>query len=164
MNRSEMKRLLDIITRKDCHQTKSKEYEALEKIRRAIMPYLPPTHVLLYLPNNEEIMNKKMESKRLIYTTTEILGLIADDNYNSHDEYIEEYSFRTISKENLRILYARYAYMIMHINELINSMDKDNIKAIKEEIGWLETINMRSMMIMLKESRENDNDIPHLFF
>lgn len=164
MNRKKMKRLLNRITRKDCHQAEGTEYEALEKIRRAIMPYLPSTHVLLYLPNNEEIMNEKMEELRLIYTTTEILGIIANDNYNSHDEYIEADSFRTISKENLRILYARYAYMILHINELINSMDKDNIKAIKEEIGWLEIINMRSMMIMLHESRENNNDIPHLLF
>lgn len=142
MNRNEMKRLLDIITRKDCHQTESKEYKALERIRRAIVPYLSPTHVLLYLPNNEETMNKKMEDMRPFLTTTEILSLIASDNYNSHDEYIGRYTFHTISKENLRILYARYAYMIMYINELINSMGKDNIEAIKEEIEWLETINI----------------------
>lgn len=158
-----MKRLLNRITRKDCNQAEGKEYEALEKIRRAIVPYLPSTHVLLYLPNNEETMNEKMKELRLIHTTTEILGLIADDNYNSHDEYIEECGFHTISKENLRILYARYAYMILHINELINSMDKDNIKAIKEEISWLEIIHIRSMGIMLNESRKN-NDIPNLFF
>ena len=104
-------------------------------------PYARGTYLdKLYSINETKLQNKESSYCRLMYRTPLVelkKGQFTNEILDSYKKSLEIYLENPSSKETIKIQSFEYEGFIKHLNQVLNSLDKDLFKAIKNPASYI---------------------------